>query len=59
MDDSNPLTYEQVQQKLADARTLEASIGALWDSVGREMPPKPGTTRPGWRWRASSSDMRS
>jgi hypothetical protein len=40
MDDSNPLTYEQVQQKLADARTLEESIGALWDSVGRENAPE-------------------
>jgi hypothetical protein len=40
MDDRNPLTYEQVQQQLADARTLEASIDALWDSVGRELAPE-------------------
>jgi hypothetical protein len=36
MDDRNPLSYEQVQQQLADAQTLEASIDALWGSVGRE-----------------------
>ena len=59
MDDRNPLTYEQVQQKLADARTLEASIEALREAPGAGLPPKPGTTRPGWRWRASSSDMPS
>ena len=40
MDDRNPLTYEDVQQQLADARTLEASIAALWDSVGREIAPE-------------------
>src|SRR6516162_1964560 len=40
MDDRNPLTYEQVQQKLADSRTLEASVEALWDSVGREHGPE-------------------
>jgi hypothetical protein len=37
MDDRNPLTYEQVQRRLADQRTLEASIAALGDSVGREV----------------------
>ncbi len=40
MDDRNPLTYEQVQHRLADGRTLEASISALWDSVGREIAPE-------------------
>jgi hypothetical protein len=40
MDDRNPLTYEQVQQKLADARTLAASIEALHESVGREIAPE-------------------
>jgi hypothetical protein len=40
MDDRNPLTYEQVQQRLADARTVEASIAALWDSLGREHQPE-------------------
>jgi hypothetical protein len=39
MDDRNPLTYEQVQQLLADRRTLEASIAALWDAIGREVAP--------------------
>jgi hypothetical protein len=36
MDDRNPLTFEQVQQRLADPRTLEAAIEALWDLAGRE-----------------------
>lgn len=40
MDDRNPLTFEQVQQRLADARTLEASIAALWDAIGREVAPE-------------------
>ena len=39
MDDRNPLTYEQVQQRLADPRTLEASIAALKDTVGDDVPP--------------------
>jgi hypothetical protein len=34
MDDRNPLTLEQVQQRLADGRTLEAAIAALEESVG-------------------------
>ncbi len=29
MDDRNPLTFEQVQKRLANPRTLDASIGAL------------------------------
>jgi hypothetical protein len=40
MDDRNPLSYEQVQQRLANPRTLEASIAALGDSVGREVAPE-------------------
>jgi hypothetical protein len=47
MDDRNALTFEQVQERLADARTLEAAITALigtlrltepaesWDEVAR------------------------
>ncbi len=38
MDDRNPLTFDQVQQKLADARTLDASIAALQDSLGGDVP---------------------
>jgi hypothetical protein len=33
------MTYEQVQQRLADPRTLEATIAALVESVGPEVPP--------------------
>ncbi|HZW30212.1 MAG TPA: hypothetical protein VFF52_05850 [Isosphaeraceae bacterium] len=40
MDDRNPLSYEQVQQRLADPRTLEASIAALEDSVGPATAPE-------------------
>jgi hypothetical protein len=36
MDDRNPLTFEQVQQKLANCRTLEAAIAALQESTGAE-----------------------
>jgi hypothetical protein len=39
MDDRNPLTYEQVQQRLADPRTLDASIEGLWDAIGRDRSP--------------------
>ena len=45
MDDRNPLTVDQVQEKLADSKTLAAAIEALreefgadfeaWDEVGR------------------------
>ena len=47
MDDRNPLSFEQVQQKLADPRTLDASIDSLratlsvaggpetWDDLAR------------------------
>ena len=40
MDDGNPLTFEQVQQKLADARTLDASIDALPAIMNLEGPPE-------------------
>lgn len=40
MDDHNPLTFEQVQQQLADARTLEAAVEALRDDLGREVGPE-------------------
>jgi hypothetical protein len=40
MDDRNPLTFEQVQQKLADARTLDASIDALPAMMNLEGPPE-------------------
>jgi hypothetical protein len=39
MDDRNPLTIEQVQQKLADSRTLEAAIAALRESLGADTEP--------------------
>ncbi|SIO43740.1 hypothetical protein SAMN05444166_4718 [Singulisphaera sp. GP187] len=34
MDDRSPLTFEQVQAKLADARTLAAALAALSATVG-------------------------
>ena len=40
MDDRNPLSFEQVQQKLADSRTLDASIDALREMQGVEGPPE-------------------
>jgi hypothetical protein len=40
MDDRNPLPFEQVQQKLADARTLDASIDALRATLEVNAPPK-------------------
>lgn len=39
MDDRNPLTFEQVQQKLANSQTLEAAISALRESLGAETEP--------------------
>jgi len=39
MDDRNPMTFEQVQQSLADPRTLAASIEALREAVGPEVAP--------------------
>lgn len=35
MDDANPLSLEQVQQKLAGPATLAAALGALAEEVGR------------------------
>jgi len=40
MDDRNPLSFEQVQQKLADTRTLEASIAAMREMMNAEGPPE-------------------
>ena len=40
MDDRNPLSFEQVQQRLADTRTLEASIAALQESLSPGSPPE-------------------
>lgn len=39
MDDRNPLTYEQVQQQLADTRTLDAAIAAIRETVGPDVDP--------------------
>ncbi len=36
MDDSNPLTFEQVQEKLANPQTLEASLKWLDEEFGTE-----------------------
>ena len=40
MDDRNPLSFEQVQAKLADSRTLDAAIAALRESLGPETAPE-------------------
>ncbi len=37
MDDRNPMTFEQVQQELADSRTLAASIEAIREATGPEV----------------------
>lgn len=39
MDDRNPMTYEQVQQRLANPETLEASIAALCEMADDDVPP--------------------
>ena len=39
MDDSNPLTFDQVQATLADSRTLLASIDSLRDSLALDLVP--------------------
>jgi hypothetical protein len=39
MDDRNPLSFEQVQKRLADSRTLEASIAALQETLAHASPP--------------------
>ena len=40
MDDRNPLSFEQVQARLASTRTLEAAIAALRESLALEDPPE-------------------
>jgi hypothetical protein len=40
MDDRNPLSFEQVQKRLANPQTLEASIAALEDALPRRKPPE-------------------
>ena len=40
MDDRNPMSFEQVQQKLADPRTLDASINALQEMQDAGGPPE-------------------
>ena len=39
MDDSNPLTFDQVQATLADSRTLLASIDSLRESLALDVAP--------------------
>ncbi len=59
MDDHNPLTYEQVQQRLTDDRTLAAAIAALWDAVGREVAPDDWDDEARLAWPGSWSGMRN
>ena len=40
MDDRNPLSFEQVQAKLANPQTLQASIAALQESLALDDPPE-------------------
>jgi hypothetical protein len=40
MDDRNPLSFEQVQAKLADERTLAAAIAVLRKSMGADSEPE-------------------
>ncbi|MHB1562435.1 MAG: hypothetical protein ACYC61_33760 [Isosphaeraceae bacterium] len=40
MDDRNPLTYEQVQERLADERTVAASIEAIREWAGADASPE-------------------
>lgn len=35
MDDRSPLTFDQVQKKLADVQTLTAALAALGETVGK------------------------
>src|SRR4051812_47634149 len=37
MDDRNPLTFDQVQQRLAGPETLAEALGALHEAVGRPL----------------------
>ncbi len=39
MDDRKPLTFEQVQKKLANSQTLEAALSALRESLGPDCEP--------------------
>ena len=55
MDDRNPLSFEQVQARLASPQTLEASIAALQESLALETRPKNGMRQRDSPWRASSS----
>jgi len=41
MDDRNPLTFEQVQAKLANAETLATAIAAVRESAEQEQPDAP------------------
>jgi hypothetical protein len=38
MDDRNPLTFDQAQQKLANPETLAAAVEALRETVGADKP---------------------
>jgi hypothetical protein len=38
MDDRNPLTFDQVQQRLANPETLAAAVEALREAVGPDKP---------------------
>jgi hypothetical protein len=40
MDDRNPLSFEQVQARLASTQTLEAAIAALEQSLDLDAPPE-------------------
>ena len=59
MDDRNPLSFEQVQQKLADSRTLECVDRRLEEMLGIEGRPRAGTSSRGWRWPGSWCAMPS
>ena len=43
MDDHNPLTFEQVQKRLADERTLAAAVAALEQAVGAKLSDDPSS----------------
>ena len=42
MDDRNPLSFEQVQKRLADGKTLAAAVSALEELVGAALDGDPG-----------------
>ena len=67
MDDRNPLSFEQVQKRLADARTLAAAVAALEELVGATLDGDPESlgrgrpagaspawsyATPSWAWRS-------